>query len=246
MDFTNLTDLIGSGAVADVYRFDKYAVKLFKEHCSKGEAFFEAAIHTAVENTKLPVPKVHQVLKIKNRWAIVMDMINGVTMKDIIFNDICNLNLHINSIVDLQYKMHQIDVAGLNRLNEGLALRISSTNLLDNNEKQHLVCTLNSFESDNKLCHGDFHFLNLIKTHNDIVIIDWVDATCGNPEADICKTYLLYLLYANEIADLYLDVYCKKSEKERKDILKWLPIIAAARLCDNKPNEVETLIKIIR
>lgn len=243
MDFTNLTDIIGTGGEADVYKYDKYAVKLFKKHCSKNEAFYEAAVHTTIENTQLPVPKIHEVLKIKDRWAIVMDMVNGVTMKDVIFNDIGNVSLHISNIVDLQLKIHQTDGNGLNRLNERLISKIICTNILNNNQKQHLINSLNSFDIGNKLCHGDFHVMNLIKTNNEIMIIDWIDATCGNPEADVCRTYLLYLLYAEEIAELYLDAYCDKSNKDRKDITKWLPIIAGASLCENKSNEVETLLK---
>jgi len=245
MEFSNLIDLVGTGGQADVYKYDKYAVKLFKKHCSKNEAFYEAAIHATIENTQLPVPKIHEVLKIKDRWAIVMDMVNGITMKDVIVNDIQNVSLHISNIVDLQLKMHQVDGNGLKRLNERLTSKILCTNILNNSQKQHLINRLNSFDMGSKLCHGDFHFLNLIKTKNEIMIIDWNDAACGNPEADICRTYLIYLLYANEIADLYLDAYCEKGNKERKDITKWLPIIAGARLCENKSDEVKTLLKYL-
>lgn len=245
MDFTNLTEIIGTGAEADVYRYDEYAVKLFKEHCSKNEVFYEAAVHTAIEETELPVPKIHQVLKIKDRWAIVMDRVDGITMKDVILNDTENIRLHISDIVDLQLKMHQIEVKSLNRLNKRLISKISDTNMLNDNQKQNLIIRLNSFNIDSKLCHGDFHFLNLIKTNNNIMIIDWIDATCGNPEADICRTYLLYVLYANDIANLYLDSYCDKCNKDKKEILKWLPVIAGARLCENKSNEIETLLKLV-
>lgn len=64
-------------------------------------------------------------------------------------------------------------------------------------------------------------------------------------EADICRTYLLYILYAKDIANLYLDSYCDKCNKDKKEILKWLPVIAGARLCENKSNEVETLLKLV-
>lgn len=245
MDFTSLNELIASGAEADVYRFGNHAIKLFKQHCSKSEAFYEAAVHTAVEATKLPIPKIHQVLKIENRWAIVMDLVSGTTMKDIIINDLKDINLHIDSIVNLQFKMHQIEANGLIKLDERLATKILSTDKLSVDQKQHLNYNLKSFESDNKLCHGDFHFLNLIKTSHEIMIIDWIDAACGNPEADVCRTYLLYLIYAKHIAELYLNAYCKKSNKEAKDIKKWLPIIAGARLSENKENEFKILTRLI-
>jgi thiamine kinase-like enzyme len=174
-----------------------------------------------------------------------MDMVNGTTMNNIISNDILNLKLYINEITDLQLKMHNTNVVGLRKLDEQLRFKILSNNILNSTCKNNLITLLNSFNNDNKLCHGDFHLLNLIKTNNNIVIIDWIDATIGNPEADICRTYMLYLLYKEDIADLYLNDYCKKSNKSKKDIVKWLPIIAGARLYENKENEYEQLLNWI-
>lgn len=103
---------------------------------------------------------------------------------------------------------------------------------------------MNGFDIGSSLCHGDFHFMNLMMTDQGIIIIDWVDATSGSPEADLCRTYMLYVLYAPEgFADMYLDVYCRKKNKKRGDILKWLPIIAGARLSEKNEPEQEQLLK---
>ena len=96
---------------------------------------------------------------------------------------------------------------------------------------------LSEIKHDDHLCHGDFHVFNLIISDGRVMIIDWVDASAGNPEADAYRTYLLYTEHSNELADLYLRLYCEKSGASRDEILSWAPIIAGARLSENLPSE---------
>jgi hypothetical protein len=41
------------------------------------------------------------------------------------------------------------------------------------------------------------------------MVIDWPDASRGDPSADVCRSYLLLKLHAEEIADPYLAAYCR-------------------------------------
>lgn len=243
-----LDKLIGKGAQADVYAVDNKAIKVFKEQCSKTEVFYEALINSMVESLNLPVPKIYEVIQIENKMAIVMDLIEGTSMQQVILNDMNNLALYIDKIIDLQIKIHSINISvpGFPTMKDRLKQRISQSPILDNSQKENLQGLLNGFDFGTSLCHGDFHFMNLIKTDQNIVIIDWVDTTSGSPEADLCRTYLLYELHSPKgFADIYLDVYCKKTNKKRGDILKWLPIIAGARLTEKNESEKGQLLQLV-
>lgn len=243
MFIDNLTDLIGSGAQADVYRLGNKAVKVFKAHSPKMEAFCEAAVHAMVEHTQLPIPKIYEVIQYDNRMAIVMDLIEGPSLKELIFNNQANSNAYIDLVVDLHIKVHKVNALGLPNMKDRLAWKITKS-ILDSPQKEKLMEMLYSFEMGTNLGHGDFHFLNLIMTAQGIRIIDWVDATCGSPEADLCRTYMLYLLYApDSFADMYLDAYCRKQQIERNSVLKWLPVIAGARLSEKNKSEYDKLIR---
>ena len=50
-------------------------------------------------------------------------------------------------------------------------------------------------------------------------------------------TYLLFALKDQEVADLYLNTFCKKSDTAKQYVQQWLPIVAAAQL--SKDNELE-------
>src|SRR5262249_59440484 len=43
-----------------------------------------------------------------------------------------------------------------------------------------------------RLCHGDFHLGNMIGTWAHAEVIDWGDATRGDPLADVARTDLLH------------------------------------------------------
>ena len=72
-------------------------------------------------------------------------------------------------------------------------------------------------------------------------IVDWAHATQGNASGDAAITYLEFALKDQKTADLYLDIFCKKSDTAKQYVQKWLPIAAAAQLTKNVPEEKEFL-----
>ena len=72
-------------------------------------------------------------------------------------------------------------------------------------------------------------------------IVDWAHATQGNASGDAAITYLEFALKDQKLADLYLELFCKKSDTAKQYVQKWLPIAAAAQLTKNVPEEKEFL-----
>jgi hypothetical protein len=52
-------------------------------------------------------------------------------------------------------------------------------------------------------------------------------------------------LHAAEIATTYLDAYCRISGMARQTVLSWLPYVAAAKLAEDVPSELEGLLEIV-
>ena len=77
------------------------------------------------------------------------------------------------------------------------------------------------------------------------MVIGWPDACCGDPAADVCRSYLLLKLHAEVIAEPYLDAYCSINNMPRAKILDWLPYVAAARLAEDVPDDFARLLKIV-
>jgi len=97
-----------------------------------------------------------------------------------------------------------------------------------------------------RLCHGDFHPMNVLGEASQPVVIDWPNACRGDPAGDVCRSYLILKLHADEVAEPYLDAYCRVASIPRQTILNWLPYVAAARLAEDVPGEQDRLLELDR
>ncbi|MBR5095853.1 MAG: phosphotransferase, partial [Treponema sp.] len=126
-----------------------------------------------------------------------------------------------------------------------------------------LLKGLKAIKQESFICHGDFHAGNIIARDGRFVAIDWMNCYAGNKEGDLARTYLMLVtpdlpfelgkiqkailtLYKKALGRVYLNEYLKLSGLKKRRLIKWLPIIAAARLDDNIPSERKWLLKIIR
>ena len=76
-----LEELIGKGTNNEVYRSGDAAVKIFRKDYKKADVLHEAFIAAKIEETGLNLPSVREVPMIDGKWAIVMDLVEGKTMK---------------------------------------------------------------------------------------------------------------------------------------------------------------------
>jgi Phosphotransferase enzyme family len=58
---------------------------------------------------------------------------------------------------------------------------------------------LKNMPDDDRLCHGDFHPLNVLGEASQPFVIDWPDACRGDPTGDVCRSYLLLKFHADGI-----------------------------------------------
>lgn len=237
---------IAKGNTADIYLSGNEVVKVFNKLVPEDEILKEANKQKRAYSCGLPVPKVLNVGKINDKQAIKMEYIEGDSLGNLFLNDQTNVEYYLNISIDMQLKVHNCIVDDIEPMYNKLYRQIESVNLLDKRQKFCLLKRLESFTFDHRLCHGDFHLFNLIQTNNEVVVIDWMDASIGDIRADVYRTYLLYLQSSPELADIYLRIYCGKSGISKTEIFQWAPIIAGARLSEDISSEnPDQLIKIV-
>ena len=240
-----LGDPIGEGNTAVIYLDEGKIVKVFKDHLPDTESAYEANKQRFAYACGLPVPKVLDVTKIDGKQAIIMEYIEGKTIGELFFEDMERAEYYIGLSIDIQQKIHQMRAESLEPMSEKIQRHLKDSSL-DEFQKEILIKKLNSMTYENRLCHGDFHLLNLIMSGGKVTIIDWVDASAGDIRADVCRTYLLYSERSIDVAELYLRLYCEKSGLVKEDILQWSPILAGARLTENVTTESrEHLLAIV-
>jgi len=226
-------EIVGQGATTQVYRDGVVAIKLYMTALSD-EAFKEAELQSFAYNAGLPVPAVFGVRKLDgNITALDMEYINGQPLMHPGMDKDERKNA-IYTLVKLQHEVHKIHAYGLPKQTDRIAWKIKHTQLLDEPLQDKLLSLLIQLDAGSEwLCHGDFHPLNILFDNNKHWIIDWVDATAGNPLADACRTYLIFKQHMSRSAGVYLREFCKETSSKQNAVLIWQPIIAAARLREN-------------
>ena len=228
---------IASGNTAEIYLKDNKIIKIFNDYLPETEAIYEANKQKLAYSLGLPVPKIVDVTTIKGKQAIVMEYIKGRTLGSLVSESMDKAKYYMEISIEAQREVHYLVTDSIEPMREKLIRQIEQAAVLDSRYKVILTKQLNSFTYEKRLCHGDFHLFNLIKSDNRVTIIDWVDSSSGDIRADVCRTYILYLEVSRDLAEKYLQLYCLKSGLLKEEILQWVPIIAGARLSENLPIE---------
>ena len=229
-----------------IYKSGKFVVKEFDTDFSKSDILNEALNQARVEETGLKIPQLEEVKKIDGKWAIVLDYIEGKTLAEIIENDRKNLEMYMEKFVDIQIEIHSKRSPLLNKLKDKMSRKIDETNL-DATTRYELHTRLEGMPKHNNVCHGDFNPSNIIITPaGDYYVLDWSHATQGNASADVARTYLLFSLKGDkEAAEMYLNMFCKKTDTAKQYVQQWLPIVAASQSVKGNEEEREFLLNWI-
>jgi Ser/Thr protein kinase RdoA (MazF antagonist) len=115
--------------------------------------------------------------------------------------------------------------------------------------KTAALAALSTLPYGGQICHGDFHPGNIMHTPGRAVVIDWIDASRGNPLADMARTTIIVMGAAasSEVPNpalkviirlfhsIYLHHYFQLRPCGEEEFRRWLPVVTAARLRENIP-----------
>lgn len=231
-----------------VYRDGDRMIKLFVENYSKANILNEALNQARVEEgTGLNIPKLLEVTKIDNKWALESEYIEGKPLDKLMEENPEKEDEYLDKFVDIQLEILSNSVPLLNNIKDKFNKRINSSEKIGENTKYELLQRLDGMKTHNKLCHGDFNPSNvIIKENGESYIIDWSHVTNGNASADAAKSFLLFSMEGKEeLAEKYLNLFSEKSGIEKSRIQKWIPIVAAAQKTKANSDEFEFLDKWI-
>jgi len=238
-----LGKLLGSGNRAEVFEHGFDVIKLYKPGESRESADREAAILGVVEPLGLPVPAVMGVEEIGGRWGLVMTRATGAPWADAATRAEATA-AYLEAMVALHARIHKRPAAPLVSQKRKLAANIGQAPMLGAARTRRLLDALAALPEGDRLCHGDFHPYNILGALERPTVIDWLDATCGNPAADACRSYVLMSRAAPAFATAYIEAYARATDVAIAAIRAWLPVVAAARLSENVPGEEGHLIAL--
>ncbi len=229
-----------------VYREGNSIIKEFTPSHPKSNVFNEAYIHTCVEESGVPVPKIQKVMPADGGWALSMEYIHGKTLQQIMDEDPENLDRHLEKLVDIQLEVSAHRIPKLRNTRYKMEEIINGMHEIDASTKYELLQRIHGMKRHTRLCHGDFVPSNvIIREDGSYCILDWAHATSGNAGADAAITYMRFSLEDPVKAEKYLRIYCRRADMAIQYVQSWMPIVAAVELSRHVEEERELLEKWI-
>ena len=231
-----------------IYQYAGQCAKVYSHNHACADILREAANLAAAGDAGINTPGFIEVTRVDGRWALVMDYVHGETFSELLITGKTDPDTCLKAIIKAQIEMHSADAGLFRGLKGEIGKRILQTSLGET-VKACLTDTLERLENGNALCHGNLCPENVLVQDKNLerpFIIDWKQACCGSANADAAASWLsLELAYGRETARKYLQLYCAACGTDRRDIMRWVPVMAASRLPESVRRERKDLLGII-
>ena len=255
--------LLAEGRTAQVFDWkDNTVLKLFFDWFPEEYIDHEYDMNLAIRDFPISVPKVIERVELDGRQGIVFEKLLGDTLLKSIREEGINFEKHAKIMSNLLFQIHQIETTKIPSIQNFLKFLIGNAKELSLRQKMHLFSYIDTLETDNKLCHYDFHPDQIMLTKDGAYLIDWVSAVSGPPSADVARTYLLFLcsnysstefnfkdlkkFYVSPLFDAYFKDYTKLNPDVTKEkVYSWLLPLAAGRVGEGIDSETPFLLKMV-
>ncbi len=187
---------VGQGQCSQVFIWGNSRVcKLFYDYIPPSDFEQEYNVSIAAMSAGVPVPVVHEAVRIKNRLGIIFDRVEGKDMDNESLSHIWKLKYFMKVFIELQNRFHKV-LAPNNLIsqNELLEEWISHSIPLPKRLRYAAVKKLKQLPEGGQLCHGDYHPGNVILNDKGAAIIDWQTGNSGSPLGDMAATEILLLV----------------------------------------------------
>lgn len=272
---------IGSGGCSEVFEWeDDKVIKLFRSNTNEYAISKEYKNSVAAWKSGLPTYKPYEKVEVDGRLGIIFERVYGDTIMDRFLNQSADISLpltdeamrrldyednDIRITAQTLFEIHKKSIPEMPKQAEMMKESISRASYLTQEEKQRISELVDHLPSKNCLCHGDPNPGNFFMNAGKPVIIDWMNATTGNPASDIAE-YIIMIKYSvlpPEVPDrfvtfldavreltikIFLDEYTKLSGMKYEEIDPWmLPMIAGKLSTDAiSDKEKNILVEVVR
>lgn len=247
----SLKEPIARGRTADVYDWDEgHVLKLFHDWFGLENIEYELRIARAVHASGVKSPMVVKQVQVQGRNGLVYERVEGVSMLGMFQQKPWRVLQFGRMLAELHAQMHAcVFEADVPNQRKKLENKIRNVDALPIPLKTALTTRLLSLPDGDRVCHGDFHPSNVLMDGKEATVIDWIDATRGNPLADVARTSIITLgavassqipnpalkIFVKFFHSAYLKQYFHLRPGGEDEYRRWLPIVAGARLSENIP-----------
>lgn len=245
----SLDQPLARGRTADVFAWEpRQVLKLFHNWFPLENIEYEQRIGRAVHASGVSAPAViGEIIRVKGRNGLIYERIDGQSMLEVAPRQPWRVFNLAKRFAALHAQMHEhVFTADVPTQRSKFEYRIQHLDQLPESLRNRLLERLASLPDGKQICHGDFHPANVLVSKQGDMVIDWIDASRGNPLADAARVTIILTGSAESsqarnpfekafiriFHSVYLKEYFRLRPGGEEEYRRWLPIVAAARLTE--------------
>jgi len=214
-----------------------------------------------IQDMQLPVPRVYDRVKWREREGIVYEKIEGPSLLNQLATKPWTVVKSARLLAGLHVTVHKITAPpDMETQRDWAGGGIQESTKLPPKTREGVVQLLNTLPAGNQLCHGDFHPGNIILTKRGPIIIDWMTASKGTDVGDLARTSMIlevakppqgtplrWLLewIRRLLQSTYVKTYFQLHPVDMSLYFAWRAIMAGSFMEVCLPEEESTLLRII-
>jgi aminoglycoside phosphotransferase (APT) family kinase protein len=220
----------------------------------------EATALAAAADAGAPVPAVFERVTRDGRPGLVMERLDGRDLLTLVTSRPWLLPTVARRTGRLHAELHRVQgPEALPALREWIAARLGESDAVPPNLREEAVRVLAGLPDGDRLCHGDFHPGNVIAASHRTTVVDWTNATRGDPVGDVARTWVVLEFSplppgASDVGRMlarigrgsllrgYMRAYMRGSKLEAGRLGPWTRVRAIERLTQEIPGERDALL----
>ena len=255
---------VAEGREAEMFAWGDGAIlRLLRDSDAQLRNEWQAAAMEAARASGVRVPAVLEVTAVLGRPGLVMERIEGVDLLTLIGRRPWTVFRAARICGEVQAQLHAVEAPkSLPDLRATLKQRIESAGRLPERLAQFSLSVLEGLPDGDSLCQGDFHPGNIMSSPEGPVLIDWTNATRGDPNADVARSVLMLRMGepppgtaaiirvlrrvgGKLLLDGYVRAYRQLRPVDMGLVGRWQVPVAAARLSEGIASEVPALLRLL-
>jgi aminoglycoside phosphotransferase (APT) family kinase protein len=248
-----LGELVARGTRSSVHAYGVGAVaKVPVAATPAGWIVAEAQYADAARLAGAPVPRLLGVEEIGGRSASIWERVGGDSLWQQVVDRPARASALGRMLADVQRDLFSlVPPVTLPRQRDRLVSKIRRTAATVDASLGRALELVPPDDGSSRLCHGDLHPSNVLLSQDGPMIVDWFDASRGDPVADIARSSLTLLGDGTHppphlpgadpgalttLTDAYLDRLDEHLGLDRGLLARWQAVSAVARIAEGVPS----------